>query len=115
MLRWIRALRLIQTQDERMQAQTVLVLSIIAEFGPMRMSQVRDDAGISQASVSRNCAALGKIHRKGAPGLGLIKAEEDPMDRKHKIVSLTPKGEAFIDTLRDILEDRGERSDNEYH
>tara|TARA_R100000808_G_C2133325_1_gene142088 strand:- start:1047 stop:1268 length:222 start_codon:yes stop_codon:yes gene_type:complete len=58
-------------------------------------------AGLSQASISRNCAALGSIHRKGLPGLGLIKTEEDIMDRKHKIVSLTPKGQNIMRLLAD--------------
>ncbi len=100
MLNLHKALRLVQTQDERMQVQTILVLLTVAEFGPISMSQLKDTAGLSQSSVSRNCAALGKIHRKGRPGLGLITATEDPMDRKQKVVKLTTKGENFMAQLR---------------
>ncbi len=89
----IQALRVLRTLDDRMQLQTAITLILVMEFQPCRMASLRSMAGLSQASISRNCAALGRIHRKGMPGLGLIKTEEDIMDRKHKIVSLTPKGE----------------------
>lgn len=89
----IQALRVLRTLDDRMQLQTAITLLLVMEFQPCRMASLRSMAGLSQASISRNCAALGRIHRKGQPGLGLIKTEEDIMDRKHKIVSLTPKGE----------------------
>lgn len=89
----IQALRVLRTLDDRMQLQTAITLLLVMEFQPCRMASLRSMAGLSQASISRNCAALGRIHRRGIPGLGLIKTEEDIMDRKHKIVSLTPKGE----------------------
>lgn len=100
MLNLHKALRLIHKQDDRMQVQTMLVLLTVAEFGPISMSQLRETVGLSQSSVSRNCAALGEIHRKGMPGLRLITAHEDPMDRKQKIVQLTKKGENLMTKIR---------------
>lgn len=95
----IQSLRVLRSLDDRMQIQTAITLLLIMEFAPCRMAALRSMAGLSQASISRNCAALGIIHRKGMPGLGLIKTEEDIMDRKHKIVSLTPKGQNIMDIL----------------
>ena len=107
----VQSLRVLRSLDDRMQLQTAITLLLVMRFAPCRMASLRSMAGLSQASISRNCAALGKIHRHGQPGLGLIQTEEDIMDRKHKIVTLTPKGrnvmnllansEATLDFLKD--------------
>lgn len=105
---FLKAIELMQTLDERMQAQTITVFLLVCEFGPCRMASIRKMANISQASVSRNCATLGLIHRRGEPGFGLVSTEEDPMDRKHKFVQLTMKGERYRTMLHDILNQEGD-------
>ena len=86
------AIRILQAHDPQMQLQTVICYLMVAQFGPCHLSNIRDTANVSQASVSRNCSALGTIHRRGIPGLGLVETWEDPMNRKSKIVGLTKKG-----------------------
>ena len=100
----MKSIELMQTLDERMQAQTIMVFLLVCEFGPCRMASIRRMANISQASVSRNCASLGRIHRRGEPGFGLVDTEEDPMDRKQKFVQLTQKGERYKTMLLEIIE-----------
>ena len=94
-------IRILRTLDSRMQMQTVETLLGAMEAAPCHMSSLGALVGTSQASISRNCAALGKIHRKGMPGLGLIETVEDPFNRKRKIVYLTPKGEKYKQLLFD--------------
>jgi DNA-binding MarR family transcriptional regulator len=94
-------IRILRALDPRMQMQTAATLLGAMEVAPCHMSSLRSIVGISQASISRNCAALGKIHRKGIPGLGLIETVEDPFNRKRKIVYLTPKGEKYKRLLFD--------------
>tara|TARA_Y100001934_G_C11987645_1_gene601621 strand:+ start:124 stop:459 length:336 start_codon:yes stop_codon:yes gene_type:complete len=93
--------RILRTLDPRMQMQTAETLFATMEKAPCHMSALRNYVNISQASISRNCAALGRIHRKGQPGLGLIDTVEDMFDRKRKIVFLTPKGEKYKRLLSD--------------
>ena len=95
----IQALRILRKLNAEMPIQMVIVLLIIARFGPCRMASLRPMAELSQASISRNIAALGKIHRKGMPGLGLVDTEEDFWNRRHKIVFLTPKGREYVQLL----------------
>ena len=108
MKKLLKSIQLMQTLDERMQAQTILVFLLICMFAPCRMASIRKMANISQASVSRNCAALGRIHRRGEPGFGLVYTDEDPMDRKHKTVTLTQKGERYKHMIMEILEGDGD-------
>jgi DNA-binding MarR family transcriptional regulator len=53
----------------------------------------------SQASCSRNVAALGKWHKFGEPGLDLVDWVEDPAERRRKIIFLTPKGGARVQEI----------------
>ena len=105
MKKLLKIIQLLQTLDERMQAQTILVFLLVCEFSPCRMASIRKMANISQASVSRNCASLGRIHRRGEPGFGLVDTEEDPMDRKHKFVQLTQKGERYKQMIQDLIQE----------
>jgi DNA-binding MarR family transcriptional regulator len=44
-------------------------------------------------------AALGKWHKLGEPGLDLVEAVEDPIERRRKIMFLTPKGRAQVQEI----------------
>src|SRR3546814_704198 len=65
---------------------------------------------LSQASVSRNVAALGsgpyvdratKQHRNGA---GLLRTVVDPVDPRRRMVLLTPQGKALLKRLGAMVE-----------
>lgn len=99
----IRMIKVIQTIDPQMQAQTIMCFLMVAQFGPCPMADIRAISNVSQASLSRNFSALGEVHRRGMPGFGLIKSWEDPMNRKAKLVKLTKKGEEFKKQIMDVL------------
>lgn len=93
----------IRVLEDDMQAQTVLILLHIARKPHLQMKDLEEATGLASSSISRNVAALGKVHRKGKAGLDLVTAYEDPEDRRFKRVHLTPKGRKFIDTLNGFL------------
>jgi len=64
--------------------------------------QLESALGISNSSVSRTINALGEEHRNGKPGLGFLATYKDPEDRRRLIVTLTPKGSAFLRHLQAI-------------
>ena len=90
-----------RTIDPEIQAQAMSTLLVvaIADPEPITMRDIGIRTGTAQSSVSRNVAMLGKIHRKGQSGHGLVDSYEDPMNRRVKLVKLTPKGTRFIHTL----------------
>jgi DNA-binding MarR family transcriptional regulator len=65
------------------------------------MVQLKDNLGLAQSSVSRSIAALSKLQQQDKLGLNLVKAIEDPRERRRKVVKLTPKGEYL---MRNLLE-----------
>lgn len=102
----ITAVEYIRKYDPEMQLQTLQTLLEVLKAGVdgIPMSTLSERLDISQASTSRNVAALGnKLNRHKSPGLGLLKAEEDPMDCRRKIVSTTAKGEKLFTQLADLI------------
>lgn len=97
--------------DPEMQLQTVATFMSVAVQPGITMKELADRLGISQASCSRNVAALSKWHRMSRPGHDLVEAVEDPAERRRKIVHLTPKGKRIAQTIWEILDREKKASD----
>ena len=90
--------------DPDLPIQYALSFLTLAQNEGMSMRELAERLGIAQSSASRNVAALSKWHSFGKPGLDLVQAEEDPRERRRKIISLTPKGHELIATLREMMQ-----------
>lgn len=101
--RLARCIKELRELNSEIQAQAVHLLLEIAIQPDITMSQLCVKTRLSQASCSRNVSLLSLNARHDRPGLGLVKAEEDPRERRRKIVRLTPKGEELIASLADIV------------
>lgn len=90
--------------DPEMPMHMAAMFLIVANEEGITMKTLRERLGISQASCSRNVAALSNAHRLNKPGHDLLMATEDPVERRRKIVMLTPKGKRVAAALLDLLE-----------
>lgn len=89
--------------EDQMPMQKVATLILIAMHEGVTMKQLAEWTGTSQASCSRNLAALGEVHRLGKPGLGLVVTKEDPVEPRRKVAFLTPRGRRVISSLLEHL------------
>lgn len=48
---------------------------------------------LAQSTLSKNVYYLCEWRKQGVKGAGLIRQVPDPLDRRHRLVMLTPKGE----------------------
>lgn len=103
LLRVVNAVRLI---DDTMPVQTLSVLLGVAQKGPVSVNELATLTGLSQSATSRNAAALSDLHWLKRPGLGLVQLDVDPMELRKKLVTLTPKGQKFVDQLVGLIEGR---------
>lgn len=87
-----------------MPLQMAATFLTVANEEGITMKTLGERLGISQSSCSRNIAALSKFHRLNKPGHDLVCATEDPVERRRKIVKLTPKGKRVAEALLEILE-----------
>ncbi len=88
--------------DANISAQSVVVFIYVAEEEGISMHMLAKKAGLLQSTCSRTVASLTKIHRINKPGLDLVVTEEDPMDRRFKIVKLSPKGKRLWTKVQEI-------------
>jgi DNA-binding MarR family transcriptional regulator len=93
--------------DPEMPVQQLLVLLMVAKEPGITMKDLGQRARISQASMSRNVDELGMINRHRKPGKGVMIAEEDPMNRRQKLLRLTPKGMRAVEKLCEIATPKG--------
>lgn len=98
-LKVIETIRRVDSEMPLQQAHCLLLIAGAKEG--TSLTDLAKKAGIGLATASRYVAALGKINRKKEEGLKLIEAYEDPMERRKKIIRLTPKGKV---ALKSILE-----------
>ena len=82
-----------------MPAQQIQVLLIVALHLGITIAEIATRTGHQQSSAGRCVSALGSWNASREPGLGLVVATEDPLDRRQKGVRLTAAGERFINTL----------------
>ena len=67
------------------------------------MKELADALGVAQSTMSRNVAYLDRINRHHQPGLDLVRATEDPAERRRKIVTLTPRGRQLKTRLNELV------------
>lgn len=86
-----------------MQMQTASVFVTIALNDGITMKDLGTRTGLVQSSCSRNVALLSDHLRHDKPGFGLVVAQEDPFERRRKIVHLTPKGHRVASSLAALV------------
>jgi len=91
------ALRAIRDLDPELPSSKVALLLEVARAPGLGPSEYARRLGSTQAVVSRSLNDLGEIDRNRQPGLSLVKAERDVMDRRQLHYYLTPKGEELLD------------------
>lgn len=99
----VRVLEAFRTLDPDLPIQYALSFLTVAQNEGMSVGELAERLGIAQSSASRNIAALSRWHSLGKAGLDLVQAVEDPQERRRKVVTLTDRGRAFLDTLGAIV------------
>ena len=104
-----RAMEEMRKINPMLSAHTVNIFVMVAIQPGVTMKELGIRLGVSQAAMSRNVAQMGDAYAdsKGIKhqGYGLLKAVEDPEERRRKIVHLTPLGQRVRDSLVHILEE----------
>lgn len=75
------------------------ILLLVAHRPGLGMREIGEACGLSHATNSRLIAQLSEWQAFDKRGLGLIRAVEDPQERRRKIVSLTEQGQTTVARL----------------
>lgn len=90
--------------EPNMQLQTAATYLYIAWRDLNRdypsLVELGKDLASTSSTASRNVLLLSETFFRDKPGHGLVESFDDPMDRRKKLIRLTPKGRAFLTKLR---------------
>jgi DNA-binding MarR family transcriptional regulator len=99
----LECLKKVQAIHSEMPIQQLMCLLIIAQDDEgLSLTEVAQKGHLSLTTASRYVSALGKQNRKREEGLHFVEAYEDPMERRKKIIRLTPKGRAVVRKLTGV-------------
>jgi DNA-binding MarR family transcriptional regulator len=88
------------TNDYTMPSQQLLLLLALYVHGEVPQQDLTKYTGVQRSSNSRNISRLGSGETPwSSTGPQLVEAYEDLKDRRNKIVRLTPKGRALLDSV----------------
>lgn len=93
--------------DVKMQLSTAMALLYVAKYqdrdGGVTTADLSKWLGVTAAAASRNSYYWADgTHDMPGGGFGLISISIDQEDRRRRCLRLTPRGEAFIDQLREV-------------
>jgi len=71
---------------------------------PLTITELSEKIGLPMATTSYHLRYLGDFERIGVPGLGLVKTAQYVLNRRQKVVSLTPKGKALASQLMYLMQ-----------
>lgn len=100
----VRVLEALRTLDPDLPIQYALSFLTIAQNEGLSIRDLSERLGIAQSSASRNVAALSKWHSFGKAGHDLVQAEEDPRERRRKIITLTDRGRDLAVQLSGLIQ-----------
>lgn len=86
-------------KDVDMTVLTLGVLLCVAEEDGILVQDIIERVRSNKSSVSRVLAMLSDIGRREKEGLNLIRAVEDPLNRRFKRVYLTTEGAELVKDL----------------
>ena len=77
--------------------QAIAVFWYVATYYNCSKRDIEIFFKMSKASASRMTDYIGRYHRLGKAGLGLVSKEQDPKDKRKTILKLTRKGKDLIE------------------
>lgn len=103
--------------DQEINVSMIKVFLFVAQRGACTQKDIEIGLSRANASISRIISWWCEQKAHGVEGVGFLQRDEYPRDRRYKIISLTPTGEAFYERLRKtageerICPDRGAMRD----
>lgn len=85
--------------DPNISMPSVLTFLYIARRGKVVQKDIELALGLSGVATSRNVSYWADMKFRDKPGKGFVERYEDPMNRRFKVIQLTPEGKAFYQKL----------------
>ena len=100
--RLFRAVEQFTSVNPEVNATAILIFLFVAQRGTTTQKDIEVALGLNNATASRGVSWWCDVKRYGQRGAGFLEREEDPRDRRYRLVRLTEDGKAFYLRLRAI-------------
>ena len=100
----LNALKPFRKLRDTMPLQYVTAFLLVATDEDQNVSEYAKRAGTSQSLMTRHLADLGMVNRYHEEGFGLVEAYDDLMDRRNRLIRLTPKGRSLVWEICEALQ-----------
>lgn len=104
------AVEVFRDLDKEIGCQTVALFLQVALNPGITIGALIPNARLVQSSVSRNLTALRERGSVRGAKFGLVRVEENPENRREKLVGLTLKGIRLGEALKRIIRGSGEEA-----
>lgn len=101
--RLLKVINLLRLLDREVPGQVIASYLYVASHNRCHKQALEEDLDFTTASSSRNTDWLSDQHRLNKPGMGLIKKEQDPGNRRRQQLTLTSRGEQLLKQIEDLL------------
>ena len=91
-----------KSSESDMPMNVLLCFLYVASHNPCRSSDIQKEFDWSAASVTRNTDWLTRQRTKNEKGLNLITKEVDQLNKRFRILKLTPEGEALANLYHSL-------------
>lgn len=98
-----KVLSALRALDEQFPIQCAEIIFYIASNPGCTAQDLAHQTGLSISSISRNLMTLGQMRRDKTIGHNLIETVGDPLDRRRRIIFLTPRGSRLVAKLLGTL------------
>lgn len=98
-----RVAKKLQTIDSDMTIGNMIILLAVVEKERVQMSELVELTGQTLAGVSRTISLFTKHGSRNKEGLGLMESQEDPQERRRKIITLTTEGKKMAADIKRIM------------
>lgn len=95
--------------DPTISMPSILTFLYIARRGKVLQKDIELALGLSGAAASRNISYWTDMKFRDKPGKGFVERYEDPMNRRFKVIQLTPEGKAFYQKLLEAEHGKAKR------
>lgn len=103
----LQVLEVFRAIDPDMPMGTAVSFLMIAtgesDEGGLSVTELSKQGGFALSSASRYVQALAELDRHRRPGHDLVSDHVDPMERRRKVLKLTPKGKRILAQIRNVI------------
>lgn len=96
---FLRSLQRLRDLHEDFTALQLQILLLIAETPDITQVDIHKAVGVTDSAISRNIALLSSVGSRSRDGLGLIDFRTNPVDRRERFLTLTPRGVRLINDM----------------